>query len=100
MFGGNVQMQLPITGMLEPLYADNLTFVGLITINFGVQAKVCFEIILAYAPVSILYVTTQSLVWNETYESELFFWSVLFECSVNCHNYFYCFELKFFSPQK
>ena len=29
MFGGNVQMQLPITGMLEPLYADNLTFVGL-----------------------------------------------------------------------
>ena len=55
-------MQLSITGICEPLYADHLTFVGLITTDLGIQAKVCFEITLTCAPVSVLYVIIQSFV--------------------------------------
>ena len=46
-------MQLLIMGICVPLYVDNQTFVGLITTDFGIQAKFCFEITLACAPVSI-----------------------------------------------
>ena len=70
------KMQLLITGIREPLYADNLTFVGLIATDFGIQAKVCLEITLACPPVSILYVITESFVWCETFQSELFFLSI------------------------
>ena len=55
-------MELLITCILETLYVDNLTYVGLITTYFGRQAKVCFKITLSFAPVSILYVITQSFV--------------------------------------
>ena len=44
---------------------------------FGRQAKVCLKITLACALVSIFYVTTQSFVWSEKCQSELFFWSIL-----------------------
>ena len=54
MFGGNVQNATSDTGIREPLYADNLIFVGLIAMGFGRQAKVCFEITPACAPVSVL----------------------------------------------
>ena len=33
-----IKMQLPITGRGEPLQADNLTLVGSITTDFGIQA--------------------------------------------------------------
>ena len=56
------KMELLITCILETLYVDNLTYVGLITTYFGRQAKVCFKITLSFAPVSILYVITQSFV--------------------------------------
>ena len=56
------KMQLLVMAICEPLYTDNLTLVGLITTDFGTQAKVCFEITLACAPVSILYVIRQSFV--------------------------------------
>ena len=46
------KMQLLIMGIRVPLHVDNLTFVGLITTDFGIQAKFCFEITLACAPVS------------------------------------------------
>ena len=55
-------MKLPITGILEPLYADNLTCVRLITTDFGRQFKICVELTLACAPLSILYVMPQSFV--------------------------------------
>ena len=71
------KMQLPITGICEPLYADHLTFVGLITTDLGIQAKVCFEITLTCAPVSVLYVIIQSFVWSETFQSELSFLSII-----------------------
>ena len=70
------KMQLPIMGILEPLYADHLTCVGLT--DFGRQTNVCFEISLACAPVSILYVTTQAFVQSERFQSELFFLSIIF----------------------
>ena len=70
------EIQLPIAGIREPLYADNLTFVGLTANDLGIQAKACFEITLACAHVSILYVITQSFVSSETFQSELFFLSV------------------------
>ena len=37
-------MQLPITGILEQIYTDNLTVLGLISADFGRQAKDCFKI--------------------------------------------------------
>ena len=54
MFGGNVQNATSDTGIREPLHADNLIFVGLIAMDFDRQAKVCFEITPACAPVSVL----------------------------------------------
>ena len=69
-------MQLLVTAICEPLYTDNLTLVGLITTDFGTQAKVCFEITLACAPVSIFYVIRQSFVWSEIFQSELFSLSI------------------------
>lgn len=56
------KLQLPITVILKPSYADNLTFLGLITTKFGRQAKVCFEITLTYEPVSIFVVITQYFI--------------------------------------
>ena len=56
------KMQLLITGMLEPLYADNLTSSHLITTDFGRHAKVCFEITLTCFLLSILYAITKSFV--------------------------------------
>ena len=50
---GMFKMELPNAGILEPLNADNLTFVGLITTDFDRQANVCFEITLACARVSV-----------------------------------------------
>ena len=70
------EIQLPIAGIREPLHADNLTFAGLIANDLGIKAKACFEITLACAHVSILYVITQSFVSSETFQSELFFLSV------------------------
>ena len=63
MYGGNVQNGTSNHGyILELLYAHKLKFAGLITTNFGRKAKVCFEITLAFAPVSILHVTALPFV--------------------------------------
>ena len=48
----------------------------LITTDFGTQAKVCYEITLACAPVSTLYVIIQSFVSSETFQSGLSFLSI------------------------
>ena len=55
-------MQLSITDILDQIYTDNLTFLGLITTDFGRQTKVSFGITLACASVSILNFVTQSFV--------------------------------------
>ena len=61
------KMQLSITDILDQIYTDNLTFLGLITTDFGRQTKVSFGITLACASVSILNFVTQSFVWGETF---------------------------------
>ena len=62
-YGGNVENGTSDHGyILEPLHVDKLRFAGLITTNFGRKAKVCFEITLAFAPVSILHVTALPFV--------------------------------------
>ena len=53
------KMLLPI---LEPLYAHNSIFVGLITTDFCRRTNACFNITLACALMPILYVITQSNV--------------------------------------
>ena len=51
---------------------------GLITTDFSIKANVCFEITLACAPVSTLYVIIQSFIWRESFQSEFSFLSVTF----------------------
>lgn len=78
-YGGNVENGTSDHGyILEPLHVDKLKFAGLITTNFGRKAKVCFEITLAFAPVSILHVTALPFVWSEKFQLELLFWSIIF----------------------
>ena len=79
MDGGNVQNGTSNHGyILELLYAHKLKFASLITTNFGRRAKVCFEITLAFAAMSVLHVFALSFVWGETFQSELIFLSIIF----------------------
>ena len=55
-------MQLSITDILDQIYTDNLTFLGLITTDFGRQTNFSVGITLAFASVSILSFITQSFV--------------------------------------